>query len=163
VKFDHLGQLTTAVRRRCTKCASALPSDPVSETENETKVVVTKGEVMDEKHSNKFRLGMLLSEVLDLDLDHSSPEALYAALEAQGCRWSGGLWFVLQGYRYEMSVLEGKGYYAMIHDPQETVVHSTAPCGDEEKLARQEAQAMVEWFEAAAFKASSSLAGFYHA
>jgi hypothetical protein len=101
---------------------------------------------------------MLLADVLGLNIDWKiqSPEWLYAALEAQGCRWSGGLWFVLQGYRYEISVLEGKGYYAMIHDPQDAVVHSTTPCGDEDERAGKEAQAMVEWFEAAAFNANQA-------
>lgn len=42
----------------------------------------------------------------------------------------------------------------MIHDPQDAVVHSTTPCGDEDERAGKEAQAMVDWFETAAFNAS---------
>lgn len=82
VKFDHLGQLTTAARRRCAKCANSLPTDPISDAENETKVISAKEDAMDEKLSSKFRLGMLLADVLELNIDWKieSREALYAAL-----------------------------------------------------------------------------------
>lgn len=156
VKFDHLGQLTTAARQRCVKCANSLPTDPISDAENETKVISVKEDAMDEKLSSKFGLGMLLADVLDLDIDRmiELPDTLYTALEAQGCQWSGALWFARHGYRYEIDLLEGKGYYGAIYDPQEIVVHSTTPCGDDDERARKEAQASVAWFEIAAFKAA---------
>ena len=111
---------------------------------------------MAEKHSSRFTLGAILAELLDLNINWmiESPDALYAALEAQGYQWSGGLWFERYGYHYEIDLLEGKGYYGAIYDPQETIVHSTTPCGDDDARARKEAQASVDWFETAAFKAA---------
>jgi hypothetical protein len=156
VKFDHLGQITTAARRRCPKCADSLPADPISDAENETKIILAKGSSMDEKLSNKFATGAILAELLDLDFNWmlGSPDALYAALEAQGYQWSGAVWFALHGYRSEISVLDGKGYYATIYNPRGVVVHSTTPCGDDEGRARKEARESVGWFETAAFKAA---------
>ena len=156
VKFDHLGQMTMAARRRCAKCADSLPTDPISDAENETKIILAKGDSMDEKQTRKFTLGAILVELLDLDINWmiESPDALYAALEAQGFQWSGGLWFERAGYHYEIVLLEGKGYYGAIYDPQDAVVHSTTPCGDDDERARKEAQASVDWFETAAFKAA---------
>ena len=40
VRFDHLVQLTTAVRRRCDKCAKGLVTDPISELEIETRILL---------------------------------------------------------------------------------------------------------------------------
>ncbi len=156
VKFDHLGQMTTAARRRCAKCANSLPTDPISDAEDETKIILAKGDAMDEKQSSKFTLGALLAELLDLNINWmiESSDTLYAALGAHGYQWSGGLWFARLGYRYEIDLLESKGYYGTIYDPQETIVHSTAPCGDDDERARKEAQASVDWFETAAFKAA---------
>jgi len=149
VRFDHLGQLTTAVRRRCDKCAKGLAVDPISESEIETRILLPTEESTDERQSGKFVLGKMVTELLDINLDGllETPAALYAALETQGCRWSGTLWFVLQGCRYELLMLEKKGYYGVVYDPNDVQIGTTDPCGDDRGMAEKNGRELVEQSE----------------
>jgi len=99
----------------------------------------------DERQSSKFILGTLVAELLDINLNglFEGSAKFYAALEACGCRWNGMLWFVLQGYRYELRLLESKGYYGVIYDPNDAQIGTTDPYGDDREMAEKNGRELV--------------------